>query len=149
MSLSAKIDTDYIAAYKAKNTVKVAVLRHLKTAIKNRMVEEITDSLSDDAVLDLVAKQVKQRKDAFDQYTKAGRDDLAKVEAEEMAELEKYLPKQLTDDELSAAIDAIIAETGASGIKDMGRVMGAVLSAHKGQVDGKKASDLVKSKLSA
>ncbi|MEF2231891.1 MAG: GatB/YqeY domain-containing protein [Pseudodesulfovibrio sp.] len=149
MRLSEKIDADYIVAYKAKDTVKVAVLRHLKTAIKNRMVEEISDALSDETVLDLVAKQVKQRKDAFDQYAKAGRDDLAKVEADELAELEKYMPKPLSDDELSAAIDAIIAETGACGLKDMGKVMGAVLAAHKGQVDGKKASDLVKSRLSA
>ena len=149
MSLSARIDTDYIAAYKAKDTVKVAVLRHLKTAIKNRMVEDISDSISDEAVLDLIAKQVKQRKDAFDQYTKAGREDLAKVEADELAELEQYMPKQLSDEELSAAIDEVIEKTGASGLKDMGKVMGAVLAAHKGQVDGKKASDLVKSKLSA
>ena len=149
MSLSARIDTDYIAAYKAKDTVKVAVLRHLKTAIKNRMVEDISDSISDEVVLDLIAKQVKQRKDAFDQYTKAGREDLAKVEADELAELEQYMPKQLSDEELSVAIDAVIEKTGASGLKDMGKVMGAVLAAHKGQVDGKKASDLVKSKLSA
>ena len=148
MSLSKQIEKDYIAAYKAKATVKVAVLRHLKTAIKNRMVEEMVDSLSDDAVLDLVARQVKQRKDAFDQYTKAGRDDLAKVEAEELAELEGYLPKQLSDTELEAAIDAAIAEVGASSMADMGKVMQVVLGVHKGQVDGKKASGLVKSKLS-
>ena len=85
MSLFKQIETDYITAYKAKDTVKVAVLRHLKTAIKNRMVEDKVDTLPDDVVLDLLAKQVKQRKDSFDQYTKAGRDDLAKVEAEEMA----------------------------------------------------------------
>ncbi|MDD3312041.1 GatB/YqeY domain-containing protein [Pseudodesulfovibrio sp.] len=149
MSLSERIDKDYIAAYKAKETTKVAVLRHLKTAIKNRMVDEMRDALSDDVVLELIAKQVKQRKDAFDQYSKAGRDDLAQVEAAEMVELEQYLPKQLTDDELSAAIDAVIAQTGASGMKDMGKVMGAVLAAHKGQVDGKQASDMVKAKLSA
>ena len=148
MSLSNQIDKDYIVAYKAKATVKVAVLRHLKTAIKNRMVEEKVDTLSDDVVLDLIAKQVKQRKDAFDQYSKAGRDDLAKIEADEMAELETYLPNQLSDAELEAAVDAAIAETGASSMADMGKVMQAVLGAHKGQVDGKKASGLVKSKLS-
>ncbi|MBG0789542.1 MAG: GatB/YqeY domain-containing protein [Desulfovibrionaceae bacterium] len=148
MSLSKQIEKDYIEAYKAKATVKVAVLRHLKTAIKNRMIEEKADALSDDVVLELIAKQVKQRKDSFDQYSKAGRDDLAKVEAEEMAELEAYLPSQLSDAELDAAIDAAIAEVGASSMADMGKVMQAVLGAHKGQVDGKKASGLVKSKLS-
>lgn len=148
MSLSKQIDKDYIEAYKAKATVKVAVLRHLKTAIKNRMVEEKSQDLSDETVLDLIAKQVKQRKDSFDQYSKAGRDDLAKVEADELAALEVYLPKQLSDEELSAAIDKAIADVGASSMADMGKVMQAVLSAHTGQVDGKKASGLVRSKLS-
>jgi len=149
MSLSKKIDKDYIEAYKAKATVKVAVLRHLKTAIKNRMVEDKSDSLSDDAVLDLIARQVKQRKDAFDQYTKAGRDDLAKTEADELAELEVYMPKQLSEEELSAAIDQTISKVSASSMADMGKVMGMVLGAYKGQVDGKKASDMVKAKLSS
>lgn len=149
MSLSQKIDKDYIEAYKAKATVKVAVLRHLKTAIKNRMVEEKADSLPDDVVMDLIAKQVKQRRDSFDQYTKAGRDDLAKTEAEELVELEQYLPKGLSEEELTEAIDIAIAELGASGIQDMGKVMQAVMAAHKGRVDGKMASTLVKSRLSA
>ena len=148
MSLSKQIDKDYIEAYKAKATVKVAVLRHLKTAIKNRMIEDRSDTVADDVVQDLIAKQVKQRKDSYDQYTKAGRDDLAKTEAEELVELEVYMPKQLSDDELSVAIDEMIAKMGASGLKDMGKVMGAVLAANKGQVDGKKASDMVKAKLS-
>ncbi|WP_319543937.1 GatB/YqeY domain-containing protein [uncultured Pseudodesulfovibrio sp.] len=148
MSLSQQIDKDYIEAYKAKLTVKVAVLRHLKTAIKNRMVEERSDSLPDDVVLDLIAKQVKQRKDSFDQYIKAGREDLAQVEAEELTALETYLPQSLSDEELEAAIEKAIADLGASSIADMGKVMQAVLGAHKGQVDGKKASGLVKSKLS-
>ncbi|AMK11748.1 GatB/YqeY domain-containing protein [Pseudodesulfovibrio indicus] len=148
MSLSKKIDSDYIEAYKAKATVKVAVLRHLKTAIKNRMVEEKLQELPDEMVLDLIAKQVKQRKDSFDQYSKAGRDDLAQVEAQELAELEVYLPKQLSEEELSDAIDKAIADLGASSMADMGKVMQAVLGAHKGQVDGKIASALVKSKLS-
>ncbi|NDV19175.1 GatB/YqeY domain-containing protein [Pseudodesulfovibrio sp. JC047] len=148
MSLSQKIDKDYIEAYKAKSKVKIAVLRHLKTAIKNRMVDERSDSLSDDVVLDLIAKQVKQRKDSFEQYTKAGRDDLAQVEAEELAALETYLPQALSDEDLEKAIDKAIADLGASSIADMGKVMQAVLNAHKGQVDGKKASGLVKSKLS-
>jgi hypothetical protein len=149
MSLLQKIDTDYIEAYKAKATVKVAVLRHLKTAIKTRMAEGRDKGVTDDDVLDLIAKQVKQRKDSFEQYTKAGRDDLAKVEAEELAELEQYLPRPLGDEELAAAIDKAVADLGATGVQDMGKVMQAVLNAHKGQVDGKKASALVRSRLSA
>ena len=149
MSLSQKIDKDYIEAYKAKATVKVAVLRHLKTAIKNRMVDDKADSLSDDVVLELIARQVKQRKDAFEHYSKAGRDDLAKTEADELVELERYMPKQLSDDELSDAIDQAIATTGASSMVEMGKVMGMVLAAHKGQIDGKTASNMVKAKLSS
>ncbi|WP_207263439.1 GatB/YqeY domain-containing protein [Desulfovibrio sp. Huiquan2017] len=148
MSLSKQIDKDYIEAYKAKATVKVAVLRHLKTAIKNRMVEDKSQDLSDEIVLDLIAKQVKQRKDSFDQYSKAGRDDLARVEADELTALEVYLPKPLSDEELSSAIDKAIADVGASSMADMGKVMQAVLGAHQGQVDGKKASGLVRAKLS-
>lgn len=149
MSLLQKIDADYIEAYKAKATVKVAVLRHLKTAIKTRMAEGRDKGVTDDDVLDLIAKQVKQRKDSFEQYTKAGRDDLAKVEAEELGELEQYLPRPLDDEELAAAIDKAVADLGATGVQDMGKVMQAVLNAHKGQVDGKKASALVRSRLSA
>ncbi len=148
MRLSQKIDRDYIEAYKAKNTVKVAVLRHLKTAIKNRMIDEKSDSLPDDVLLELIARQVKQRKDAYEQYSKAGRDDLAQTERDELAELEQYLPKQLSDEELATAINTIIADVAASSLADMGKVMGAVLDAYKGQVDGKKASDMVKAKLS-
>jgi hypothetical protein len=149
MSLSKKIDKDYIEAYKAKATVKVAVLRHLKTAIKNRMIDEKSDTLSDDVVQELIARQVKQRKDSFDQFTKAGRVDLAKKEADELVELEDYMPKQLSDEELSDAIDKAIEKTGASSMADMGKVMGIVLGAYKGQVDGKMASDMVKAKLAS
>jgi len=149
MSLLKKLDQDYIEAYKAKATVKVAVLRHLKTAIKTRMAEGRGTELTDDDILDLIARQVKQRKDSFDQYTRAGRDDLARVEADELAELEAYLPTPLGDHELAAAIDRVVADVGATGIQDMGRVMQALLAAHKGQVDGKKASALVRSRLSA
>lgn len=148
MSLITRIETDYIAAYKAKETVKVAVLRHLKTAIKNRKVELCRD-LSDDEVLEQVVRQVNQRKDSIEQYEKAGRQDLADVEAAEMVALGDYLPKQLTDDELADAVDAAIRDVGASGMKDMGKVMQALMQAHKGSMDGKKASDLVKSRLSS
>ncbi|MUM78215.1 GatB/YqeY domain-containing protein [Pseudodesulfovibrio sp. F-1] len=149
MSLLKKLDQDYIEAYKAKATVKVAVLRHLKTAIKTRMAEGRGAELTDDDILELIARQVKQRKDSFDQFTKAGRDDLAGVEAQELAELETYLPTPLGDDELAAAIDRAVVEVGATGIQDMGRVMQTLLGTHKGQVDGKKASALVRSRLSA
>ncbi|WP_027722419.1 GatB/YqeY domain-containing protein [Maridesulfovibrio zosterae] len=148
MSLVEKIDKDYIAAYKAKDDVKKTVLRHLKTAIKNRMVEVREDTLSDEDVLDLVAKQIKQRKDSIEQYESAGRPELAEKEAVEVEALSGYMPPELSIEELQAAVDKAIADLGASSMQDMGKVMQAIMAAHKGQVDGKALSSLVRSRLS-
>ena len=148
MSLIEKIDKDYIAAYKAKDDVKKTVLRHLKTAIKNRMVEVKEGTLSDEDVLDLVAKQIKQRKDSIEQYESAGRPELAEKEAVEVEALSGYMPPELSSEELQAAVDKAIADLGASSMQDMGKVMQAIMAAHKGQVDGKALSSLVRSRLS-
>ncbi|SME91474.1 GatB/YqeY domain-containing protein [Desulfovibrio gilichinskyi] len=147
MTLIEQIDKDYIAAYKAKDDVKKAVLRHLKTAIKNRMVDG-GGTITDEDVLDLVAKQIKQRKDSIDQYESAGRPELAEKEAVEIVALSSYMPPELSPEELEAAVDKAIAELGASSIKDMGKVMQAITAAHKGQFDGKVLSGLVRSRLS-
>lgn len=148
MTLLEQIEKDYIKAYKAKDDVKKAVLRHLKTAVKNYMVE-VGRELTDDEVLDLVAKQIKQRKDSIEQYTKAGRKDLADVEAVEVEALADYMPPELSAQELEAAIDKAIAEVGASSIQDMGKVMQVIMQAYKGQVDGKTLSGLVRSRLAS
>ncbi len=148
MSLIEQIDKDYIAAYKAKDDVKKTVLRHLKTAIKNRIVELKGAELSDDDVLDLVAKQIKQRKDAIEQYTAANRPELAEVEAIEAEALSEYMPAQLSQEDLEVAVDKAIADLGASSMQEMGKVMQAIMAAHKGQVDGKALSSLVRSRLS-
>jgi uncharacterized protein YqeY len=146
MSLLKAIEKDYLSAYKAKEDVKVAVLRMLKTAIKNASIELRRDP-TDDEVLDLVARQLKQRKESIDQYTKGGRPELAEQERLEMVVLQSYMPVQLTAEELERAIDAVVAETGASEMKDMGRVMQALQAKHKGQIDGKTASALVRARL--
>ena len=148
MALQARIETDFVTAYKAKETVRVAVLRMLKTAIKNRQVE-LLRPLDDGEVLDVIAKQVKQRRESIEQFTSGNRPDLADKEARELEMLVGYLPQALTEAELTAAIDAVVRELGATSLKDMGRVMQAVLEAHKGQVDGKKASELVRARLSS
>ncbi|HMM38151.1 MAG TPA: GatB/YqeY domain-containing protein [Desulfovibrio sp.] len=148
MGLQARIESDFVAAYKAKESVKVAVLRMLKTAIKNRQVE-LCRPLEDGEILDVIAKQVKQRRESIEQFNAGHRPDLAEKEAAELEQLADYLPKALSDEELAAAVDTAIAALGASGLKDMGRVMQAVMEAHKGQVDGKKASALVRGRLSA
>lgn len=146
MSLQSRIEKDFVAAYKAKETVKVAVLRMLKTAIKNQQVE-LGRPLEDDEVLDLVSKQVKQRHESITQYEKAGREELAETERVELAELQSYMPKALTDEELAEAIEEAVAETGADSMKDMGKVMGILGSKYKGRYDGKMASELVRKRL--
>jgi len=147
MSIQGRIESDYIQAYKAKDTVRLAVLRHLKTAAKNREVE-VLRPLTDDDLLDLISRQVKQRKDSIEQYEKHGRTDLAAVELAELDVLVEYMPKPLSEAELAAIIDRLVAETGASGPKDMGRVMQALTLGYKGRYDGKMASEAVRSKLS-
>lgn len=148
MTLFAKIEEDYIAAYKAKNAVTLGVLRLLKSAIKNLQVElrrEVTDA----EVLDTVVKQCKQRQDSIDQFTAANRLDLADKEAAELEVLRLYMPAPLEGAELEAAIAAAIQQAGATGVREMGKVMQVLMADHKGRIDGKSCSDAVKNALQA
>lgn len=147
-TIQGRIESDYIAAYKAKDTVRLAVLRHLKTAAKNREVE-VLRPLSDDDLLEIIARQIKQRRESLEQYDKHGRADLAAVESAELAVLQDYMPTALTEAELAQAIDRLVTETGAQGPKDMGKVMQALTQAYKGRYDGKKASEAVRARLSS
>ena len=150
MSLFEQIEKDYIQAYKAKDSVRLTVLRLLKTAVKNKLVDLCRPggTLDDGEMMDLIIKEGKQRQDSIEQYTAAGRSDLADKEAAELVVLQSYLPKPLTEEELTAVIDAAIAETGAASPRDMGKVISAVMAAHKGRVDGKVLSATVKARLS-
>ena len=147
MSLERKIEQDFVVAYKAKEELKVAVLRILKTAIKHRRVELLRD-LSDAEILETIGKQVKQRQEAEEQFRAAGRADLADKEASEAVILRAYLPAQISREELTALVDKTVADLGATGMKDMGRVMKAIMDGYKGRVDGKVLSELVKARLS-
>jgi uncharacterized protein YqeY len=147
MSIAKQIEQDFVTAYKAKEQLRVAVLRMLKTAIKNRHVELMRE-LSDDEVLDVIIKQVKQRQEAEEQFRAANRVELADKESAEADILRSYLPAQISREELAALVDKIVIDLGASGLKDMGRVMKAIMDNHKGRVDGKAVSELVKSRLS-
>ncbi|UZP68386.1 GatB/YqeY domain-containing protein [Desulfovibrio mangrovi] len=147
MSLAKQIEVDYIAAYKAKDQVKLGVLRHLKTATKNLQVEVLRE-LTDEDVFGVIMKQAKQRQDSIEQYNTANRPDLAAIEAAELDVLKTYLPQPLSDEELAALVDETIAETGAADMKDMGKVMNPIMANYKGRVDGKKLSALVREKLS-
>lgn len=147
MSLARQIEQDFVSAYKAKDQLRVAVLRMLKTAIKNRHVELMRE-LSDDEILEVVIRQVKQRQEAEEQFRAAGRAELADKEASEADILRSYLPAQLSREELAALVDKIVKDLGASGVKDMGKVMKAIMDNYKGRVDGKAVSELVKARLS-
>lgn len=148
MSLSERIEKDYVTAFKAKKTDEVAVLRMLKAAVKNKQVE-LRRELADNEILDVVSKQVKQRQESIDQFRAAGRIDLAEIEEREHLILRAYLPTALSPAELEAAVVSTIQTLGASGMKDMGKVMNAILGEHAGRVDGKELSALVRAKLSS
>lgn len=148
MSLSERIEKDYVAAFKAKRTDEVAVLRMLKAAVKNKQVE-LRRELADNEILDVVAKQVKQRQESIDQFRAAGRVDLAEIEERELLILRTYLPTALSPAELEEAVTTTIQALGASGMKDMGRVMNAILAEYAGRIDGKELSALVRARLSS
>jgi len=148
MSLSERIEKDYVTAFKAKKTDEVAVLRMLKAAVKNKQVE-LRRELADNEILDVVAKQVKQRQESIDQFRAAGRIDLSEIEERELLILRAYLPTALSPAQLEEAVNVTIQTLGASGMKDMGKVMNAILGEHAGRVDGKELSALVRAKLSS
>jgi uncharacterized protein YqeY len=147
MSLKEQIKNDIKEAMKAKEIERRDALRLLSSAIKQVEVDERKE-LSDDDVIAIILKQVKQRNDAAAQYKEAGRDDLYDKEVAEIKIFEAYLPAQLSDEELEAALKAIIAEVGAESMKDMGKVMGAAKAKIGSQADGKRINECVKSLLS-
>lgn len=150
MSLTQRIENDYLQAYKAKDTLRLGVLRMVKTAAKNRIVElrRPGGSLDDEEMLDVFIKEAKQRQDSIEQYAAVGRQDLADKEAQELAILRDYLPQALSAEELASIIDDTVMKLGASSQKDMGRVISAVMSVCKGRAEGKEVAAAVKLRLS-
>jgi uncharacterized protein YqeY len=140
-----------IAAMKGGDKESVGTLRLISAAIKNRDIELRTSSQTPDddlLVTEVLQKMIKQRRESAEAYRGGGRNDRAEVEEAEIAVIERFLPKQMSDEEARAAIQAIIADTGASSIKDMGRVMAEVKSRHAGSIEPARASALVKAALS-
>jgi uncharacterized protein YqeY len=137
-------------AMKARNERAVSTLRMVNSALKNADIEARTTGkpLDDAAVLSILQKMIKQRQESVELYQKGGRADLVKQEQDEIAIISAYLPKQMSEDEVKTAIDAAVAETGAAGMKDMGKVIGVLRGKYAGQMDFAKASALVKAKLS-
>jgi len=148
MSLSQQIVSDLTAAMKAQDAQRTSTLRMVKAAMMNRKIEQGSE-LSDDDVQKLLRSLVKQRRDSIEQYEKAGRQELVDKEAAEITVIEAYLPQAASADEIEAAVGAAIAETGATSMKDMGKVMKAAQAALAGKnADGKQVSEIVKAKLS-
>ena len=145
-----EITEGYKAAMKARDARRTATLRAINAAIKDRDIDargQGKGPLSDDEVLVLLQKMVKQREESFAIYAEAGRNDLATVEKEEIDILNEFLPKPLGEDEVDAAIAAAIGKTGAAGPKDMGKVIQSLRADYPGRMDFSKVAGRVKAKL--
>lgn len=146
MSLKAQISEDMKNAMRAKDSARLGAIRLLQSAIKQREVDERIE-LSDQDVIGVIEKMLKQRRDSIAAYESANRQDLADVEKFEVSVLQQYLPQALTDDEVAALLDKVVAETGASGVKDMSKVMSAIRPLVVGRADMGKISGLIKARL--
>jgi uncharacterized protein YqeY len=149
MTLNEKIGAAITTAMKAKDATRLSALRMLKAAVMNKGVEKNRD-LEDGEILQVVASLVKQRKDSVEQFEKAGRTDLVAKETAEIAILQEYLPPAASQDDIDAAVAAAIAESGATSVKDMGKVMKAVMPKLAGRnADGKAVNEAVRRALGA
>jgi uncharacterized protein len=146
MSLKDRINDDMKAAMRARETERLATIRLLLAAIKQREVDERT-TLDDAAITAVIDKMIKQRKDSISQFEAAGRTDLVNQESAEVAVLSAYMPAQLSDAEIAAEVQAAVAQTGAAGPQDMGKVMGVLKGKLAGRADMTAVSGLVKAAL--
>ena len=143
-----QISEDIKSAMKARDKVRLETLRNIKKVfLEAKTAPGANDTLEDDAALKIIAKLAKQGKETAVTYTQAGQQDLADAELAQVAVLESYLPKQLTEEEITAIVKTIIAETGASSMKEMGKVMGIANKQMAGKADGRVISGIVKALL--
>jgi len=147
-SLKERIQEETKAAMRAKDKARLATLRMINAAIKQREVDERTE-LGDEQVLAVLEKMLKQRRESVEQYRKAGREELAAKEEAEMAVIREFLPEPLSEAELDALIDAALAETGAQSLRDMGKVMGKLRPQVQGRADMAQVSAKIKARLGA
>lgn len=149
--LRAQLNDALKEAMKAKEEVCVRTLRLILAALKDRDIAARSngnqDGIGDDEILGMLQSMIKQRHDSIEMYKQGGREDLAENEGAEVEIITKFLPQQMSDDEVAEAVKAIIGETGAESIKDMGKVMGALKAKYAGQMDFGKASQAVKTTL--
>ena len=145
MSIKDLLTEDMKQAMKDKESgkLRLSVIRMARANIKNIEIDEKRE-LNDDEVLAVLMKEVKMRQDSLEEFTKAGREELVEQAKQEIASLRKYLPEQLSDEELKALVVEAVAETGAAGPKDMGKVMAALMPKTKGRADGKRINTMVR-----
>ncbi len=146
MNLTERLAEDMKQAMKDKDKLRLSVLRMVKAAVKNREIET-GQPLADDDVLGVIQKELKQRRDSLQAFESAGRTDLVDEVKAEIDVLMSYLPKQLSEDELRGIVQSVIAELGASGKADVGKVMSAVMPKVKGRADGRLVQSIVQSLL--
>lgn len=146
MTLKAQISEDMKSAMRAKESTRLGTIRLLQAAMKQREVDERIE-LADADVISIIEKMLKQRRDSIAAYESAKRDDLADVEKAEVLVLQAYLPKQLTEEEVAALLEQVVADTGAASMKDMGKVMAAIKPLVAGKADMGKISGLIKARL--
>jgi hypothetical protein len=145
MSLQQQINTDIITAMKAKDDVSLRALRALKSALMIAATAEgAKDSVNDETAVKIFHKLAKQRKESIDIFVSNGREELAVTEREELAVIERYLPKQMSEDEVKAALQLLLAEIGATGVADFSKAMPMAMKALAGKADGKIISSLLK-----
>ena len=146
MTLQQRIESAMRDAMRARDQRRTSTLRLVMAAAHNRQIE-LGRPLTDDDVIEVLGRQVKQRRESIEQFRAGGREEMARDEEAEAVILAEYLPQQLTAAEMEGMVDAAIAESGASSPADLGRVMGRVVPLTKGRADGKAISDLVRAKL--
>jgi len=146
MTLQLRIESAMREAMLARDVRRTGTLRMAMAAFQNRRIELGRD-LTDEDVIDVLSKQMKQRRESIEHFKAAGRDSMVQVEEEESAIIAEYLPQQLSEDELRDMVGAAIAETGASTAADLGKVMGRLAPQVKGRADGKVVSDMVRAQL--
>jgi len=147
MTIVEQVEKDLVAAMKARETLRLSVLRMMKTALKNKQVE-LSKPLGDEEAVAVLRTLLKQRRDSVEQFRKGGREDLAGKEEAEIKVVQVYLPAAASDEEIEVAVAAAIAETGASGAKELGKVMKAAMAILAGKnADGKRVSEIARKKL--
>jgi len=148
MTFKEKVEQETNKAAKAKDKIRLSALRMLKSGLHNREID-LKRELNEAEFLQLLSSMVKQRKDSIEQFEKGGRTDLVEKEKAELRVIEEFLPSQLSEAELDAAITEAIGEASATGIRDMGKVMKVLMPKLTGRADGKVVGDKVKARLSA